>query len=155
MGFGLESPDVWTGLSLADLAASSLNRDQCIVRDEHFFVCGSLEIPVLDDDAPFVWSVWVSLSPANFERTSRLWEDPRRVREQPCFGWFCNRLPGYPDTINRKTRVTTRDAGLRPLIELEPTDHPLAVERRQGITSRRVIEIAELLHRHNESLPDQ
>lgn len=36
----------------------------------------------------------------------------------------------------------------RPLVELEPTDHPLAVERRTGITLGRVQEIAEtLLHR--------
>ncbi|WP_308294565.1 hypothetical protein [Streptomyces sp. RKAG290] len=33
--------------------------------------------------------------------------------------------------------------GRRPLIELEPTDHPLAVEQRNGITLDRVREIAE------------
>ncbi len=37
--------------------------------------------------------------------------------------------------------------GQRPLIELEPTDHPLAAEQRAGITLARVQEIAEtLLH---------
>ena len=33
--------------------------------------------------------------------------------------------------------------GQRPLITLEPTDHPLAVEQREGITMARVQEIAE------------
>ena len=33
------------------------------------------------------------------------------------------------------------------MIELEPTDHPLAVEQREGITLARVIEFAErVLH---------
>lgn len=37
--------------------------------------------------------------------------------------------------------------GPRPFIELEPTDHPLAVEQRTGITQDRVREIAEaVLH---------
>jgi hypothetical protein len=35
--------------------------------------------------------------------------------------------------------------GQRPLVELEPTDHPLAVEQREGITIARVQEFAELL----------
>jgi hypothetical protein len=32
----------------------------------------------------------------------------------------------------------TQPAGRKPLIELEPADHPLAVEQRNGITWQRV-----------------
>jgi hypothetical protein len=36
-----------------------------------------------------------------------------------------------------------------PYVELEPTDHPLAIEQREGVTLARVVEIAEaLLPRH-------
>jgi hypothetical protein len=36
---------------------------------------------------------------------------------------------------------------MRGLVELEPTDHPLAVEQREGITFARVPQIAErMLH---------
>ena len=53
----------------------------------------------------------------------------------------------YPETMNLKTRVHLRDQGIRPFIELEPTDHPLAVEQRQGISVARVAEIyAMLMH---------
>ncbi|APZ93323.1 hypothetical protein Fuma_02940 [Fuerstiella marisgermanici] len=56
-------------------------------------------------------------------------------------------LPLYPDTFLLKTHVHTRTLGLRPFVELEPTDHPLAVEQREAITMDRVREIAEaLLH---------
>jgi hypothetical protein len=40
--------------------------------------------------------------------------------------------------------VHTRAVGLVPWIELEPTDHPLAVDQRTGITWERIREIAEL-----------
>jgi hypothetical protein len=54
-------------------------------------------------------------------------------------------LKPYPDTINLKTRIHLRDDGIRPLIELEPTDHPLAVEQRAGISVNRVAEIYSIM----------
>ena len=49
--------------------------------------------------------------------------------------------------MNLKSRVHLRDHGLRPTIELEPTDHPLALEQRNGISVDRVAEIyAIMLH---------
>jgi hypothetical protein len=44
-----------------------------------------------------------------------------------------------------KTLAHTRAVGLISGIELEPTDHLLAVEQRTGITRERIREIAELL----------
>lgn len=62
-------------------------------------------------------------------------------------GWLNVRLP-YPDTFNMKTNLHLRDDGQDPLVELEPTDHPLAVEQRNGITVDRVAEIyAREMHR--------
>ncbi|WSL64188.1 DUF2199 domain-containing protein [Kitasatospora herbaricolor] len=84
-----------------------------------------------------------SLSEPNFARTHDLWEDPAREQEPPYFGWLSTELPVYAEsTLNLKTHVRTRAVGRRPLIELEPTDHPLAVEQREGITMARVQELA-------------
>ncbi|HTJ32767.1 MAG TPA: DUF2199 domain-containing protein [Dactylosporangium sp.] len=47
--------------------------------------------------------------------------------------------------MSLKTHVHTQRVGKRPHIELEATDHPLAVEQRTGITLSRVQEFAELL----------
>jgi hypothetical protein len=41
--------------------------------------------------------------------------------------------------------VHLRDHGIRPYIELEVTEHPLAVEQRSGITMQRVAEIYGLM----------
>jgi hypothetical protein len=63
-------------------------------------------------------------------------------------GW--NSTPGGVKPTYLKTHVHTRPVGQRPYIELEPTDHPLAVEQRNGITMARVRDIAAALLHHNE-----
>jgi hypothetical protein len=113
------------------------------IDDEHFFVLGRLEIPIIDRAEPFRWLVWVSLSEKNFDRMSEIWETAGRAREPPYFGWLSTSLAGYPETVNLKTHVHTRPVGERPYIELEPTDHPLAIEQRDGITIGQVQKIAE------------
>ncbi|MGQ0416884.1 DUF2199 domain-containing protein, partial [Bacillus sp. HC-TM] len=39
--------------------------------------------------------------------------------------------------------------GTAPYVELEPTEHPLAIEQRNGITLERVKEIQEMIQRHS------
>jgi len=149
MSHGTDAPAYWDP-SLAGDESSALEQEHCIIKDEHFFVRGRLVIPVTDAVAGTEsdWGVWVSLSRGNFTRALSLWTTPGREREQPYFGWMSTELPLYqPSTLSLKTRVHTQAVGQRPLIELEPTDHPLAVEQRTGITLARVQEIAEtLLH---------
>ncbi|MEV0977865.1 DUF2199 domain-containing protein [Streptomyces sp. NPDC049915] len=81
-----------------------------------------------------------------------MWDTPGREAERPYFGWLTTDLPVYPTTtLNLKTHVHTRPLGERPFVELEPTDHPLAVEQRTGITLDRVPEIAAaVLHSGDE-----
>ena len=85
------------------------------------------------------------MSEKNFDRAHKLWKTAGRESEPPYFGWLSTALPGYPETLLLKTSVHTRAVGRRPFVELEPTDHPLAVEQRTGITWDRVQEIAELV----------
>jgi hypothetical protein len=146
MHYGAEAPLAWFAIRAAERGwRCALNRDQCIIDEEYFFIVGNLEIPVRGVREKFSWDVWVSLSARNFTRACRLWKTPGRGNEPPYFGWLSTELPGYPDSIHLKTHVHTRKVGRRPYIELEPTDHPLAVEQREGITRERVQEIAELV----------
>jgi hypothetical protein len=146
MHYGAEAPLAWYAIPAAQRKRRCvLSADQCIIDGRHYFMVGNLEIPVRRVKEPFSWGVWVSLSARNFARACELWERPGREKEPPYFGWLSTALPGYPDTINLKTQVHTREVGRRPFIELEPTDHPLAVEQREGITRSRVREIAELV----------
>lgn len=147
-------PDEWSALTPAQRRSrGELSSDQCVIEPDRFFIRGSLELPVVDGTGPFVWDVWVSLSATNFKRASDRWYDPNRTEEPPYFGWLCNNIIGYPDTLSLKTNVHTREVGIRPYIELQPNDHPLAVEQRERITTARVIEIAETAMHHNATQP--
>ena len=140
--FGPEAPAAWDALPPPDRSRRGrLSEDLCEVDGQHFFIRGRLEIPIHDSAQPFVWLAGSSLSAAHFRRTQELWSTPGREREQPYFGWLSPVLACYPDTLNLRLRVHTRPVGERPWFELEPTDHPLAVEQREGISWERVHEI--------------
>lgn len=148
LAYGTRAPDIYGGIPESERAArAELSSDQCIIDGEHFFVRANIELPVVDAEQSFSWGVWVSLSEASFDRVSDLWETPGRESEPPFFGWLSTTLPFsvYPSTLNLKTHVHLQPVGVRPLVELEPTDHPLAVEQREGITLARVAEIAALV----------
>lgn len=59
------------------------------------------------------------------------------------FGWFCNGLPWYPQTLGLKTSVRPRDGNQRPYIVLQESEHPLAIDFHEGISVQRAQEIAE------------
>ncbi|MGW2050268.1 DUF2199 domain-containing protein [Streptomyces sp. NPDC001858] len=147
MNYSTAAPYAWDE-SFASAPDCLLSSDQCVIKAQHYFVKGLIEIPVIGSDAVFSWGVWVSLSRDNFARSAELWDSPEREAEEPYFGWLSTELALYtPSTVNLKTHVHTRPVGERPLIELEPTDHPLAVEQRTGITPDRIRKIAEaVLH---------
>ncbi|MEV7236512.1 DUF2199 domain-containing protein [Streptomyces sp. NPDC051020] len=147
MGYSAAAPDVWD-VSFEGRSDSLLSSDQCVIKAQHYFIKGLIEIPVIGSDEVFSWGVWVSLSRDNFSRAADMWTTPGHEDEKPYFGWLTTELPIYsPGTTNLKTNAHTRPIGQRPFIELEPTDHPLAVEQRTGISLERVREIAEaVLH---------
>jgi len=143
-----DSPAVWTDsttpISNADIAPGMthfLAEDFCILEDEHYFVRCVLGLPILGTDTAFGLGVWSSLSNKNFTSYMESFRDRDQGRLGPWFGWFSNRLSGYPDTLNLKCRVHPRDDRQRPLIEIEETDHPLSLDQRNGITVDRLIEL--------------
>ena len=146
LNYGAEVPDLWYTLPEAEREnRAERSSDLCVIDEQFCFILGNIEIPIHASDEMFSWSVWVSLSETNFARMSELWKTPGREQEPPYFGWLSTQLPCYPNTINLKTHVHTRAVGERPLIEVEPTDHPLAIEQRDGIAWQRVQEIAEIV----------
>lgn len=144
---GYRAPHYWTD---PPRPGASLSSDLCVLDDDRF-VRGVLELPVLGTNETFGWGVWVSLSQANFERYKELFADDPPPGEAPYFGWLANKLPRYPDTLNLKSRVHLRSKTTRPMIELEPTDHPLAVHQRRGIRRDELMPfINSVLHPHDK-----
>jgi hypothetical protein len=120
-----------------------LSSDACVIDEKWFFVRGCLEIPVHEHEESFSWGVWCSVSQESFLRHGELFDQVDREPGESFFGWLCSALPGYPDTQQLKTMVRVRPWPTRPFVELERTDHPLAVEQRGGITAAQAREIAE------------
>ncbi len=114
-------------------AIAKKSDDLCSINDEGFFVRGVIELPIIGHDRYFGLGVWVSLKKENFYRYVELFDSKDPSGNGPYFGWLCNQLWGYPDTLNLKTNVHLRPAPARPLVKLEPTDHPLAVRQHDGI----------------------
>ncbi|WP_166297401.1 DUF2199 domain-containing protein [Bradyrhizobium sp. 26S5] len=128
--------------SALDLDGDFLSEDFCVLEGEHFFVRSVLELPIIgSDNKRFGFGVWTTLSRENFERYVASFDSGGQDGMGPWFGWFSNCLQGYPETLNLKCRVHLKSGRQRPKIELEPTEHPLAVEQRLGVTFDRVLEI--------------
>ncbi len=151
LDYAFDAPIYWEQLSEEERRRSFLGPDICTIGEDRF-IRGCLEIPVHGREERLVWGVWASLSEASLARILELWDAPGIAPEEPArFGWLSNdlsRIYGV-STLNLKTMVRLRAGKLRPLIEIEPSDHSLAREQSEGISLERVQEIAaRLLHRH-------
>ena len=144
MDVGYQYPDYYFSVPEAERGERcSATADWCIVDQGYYFIRACLEIPVIDGPQSFIWGVWGSVSEKSFEAMINTEEGDGGARVQPYFSWFNSTLPGYLATNGLKAMLYTQPSGLRPLLVLEPTDHPLAVEQRNGITMKRVQEIIE------------
>lgn len=134
--FAAEMPVVVSQMSPSDRERRvELSSDQCILDDEHFFVLGTLDLPVRGSDEVIRWIVWSTLSRPSFERSSELWSVEGRESEPPYFGWLSNQIPGFPDSLNIKLRVHTEPLGLRPRLEVLDEEHPLWDAQHNGVSS--------------------
>jgi len=144
----VDAPIYWKGphepLPNSELRSSAtiLTQDFCVTEGEHFFIRCVLELPIIGvPETRFGFGVWSSLSKKNFDLYVDSFDSGVQAHLGPWFSWFSNRLRDYPDTLNLKCQVHPRDDRMRPLIELEQTEHPLALEQQHGITFDRVLEL--------------
>ena len=145
--FGMEAP--WRSLvPEADFEARvQLTSDQCVVDEKIFFIRGHINIPIHGLEKGLSFSVWSSLSEQSFVHMGDRWNAPDRGLDEPYFGWLSNSIPVYPDTLNLKLSVQSREPGLTPIFTVERTDHQLSLDQENGISVQRWHEIAhELMH---------
>jgi hypothetical protein len=130
---GMDKPDQWWGVPEEERGRRiELTSDTCIIDDEDFFIRGVIEIPVHDYPERFGLGVWVSQKRENFYTYLDNYDSSEIG---PFFGWLCTDIAYYEEeTLLLKTMAHFRGKGLRPSIELEPTDHPLAIDQHHGIT---------------------
>jgi hypothetical protein len=119
-----------------------LSSDQCVIDGEHFFILGNLDLPIVGREEIVRWSLWSSLSRANFERACDLWETEGRESQDPYFGWLSTAIPGYEQTVGLKVNVHTQPVGVRPHIRVLAQEHPLHRDQVEGISWERACELS-------------
>ncbi len=139
-----DAPLQYAALSEAERAARArLDADFCVIDGEQRFIRAVCPIPVRGTEGYFAWGVWVSLSADSFERYRAAFEVPDQAELGGMFGWLCNRLPPYPDTLELQTSVMLQDGRQRPLVWVNRVhaEHPLYIDQHEGITTERLGEI--------------
>lgn len=137
---GADKPDPWWNVPEHEREGRIyLTADVCVIDDVQFFIRGVIEIPVHDYPEPFAFGAWVSQKRENFQTYLENWTSKDIG---PFFGWLSTRIAFYEeDTFLLKTMAYFRGEKLRPFIELEPTEHPLAIDQRNGITLEKAWDI--------------
>ena len=150
LSFAAEAPEYWYDIPAGERERRAvLTPDFCTLDDRYYFIGGCLELPILGTGEKFVFGVWVSLSEASMRRAEELSRSNMSDDDSPAVGWLSTNIRSYPGALRLKAAVHSSSANLRPIVELEPTDHPLSRDQRQGITMERAQEIvAALMHRH-------
>jgi hypothetical protein len=137
---GFDRPDYWWSIPEKERAVRiELTEDTCVA-DEHFFIRAIIEIPVHDYEERFGFGVWVSQKKENFDLYLEHFDSSEIG---PFFGWLSTRIAFYemPDDSSLKTMVHFRGGNERPFVMLEPTDHQLSRDQRDGISLDKAWEI--------------
>ena len=136
---GADKPDQILGIPEEEYGDRiRLSGDLCAHGDDRFIRC-VLYIPIHGQAEPFGFGVWVSQSRKNFETYVENFDTPEIG---PFFGWLCTNVGFYSErSLGLKSMAHFRGNGQRPTVELEPTDHPLSVDQREGIALAKAWEI--------------
>lgn len=138
---GADYPDPWFAIPEAEREArAAWTPDTCVIDNKDYLIRGVIEVHVHGEAEPFGWGVWVSQKKENFETYLANHES---ATIGPFFGWLCTRIWYYQpdDTLHLKTMAHFVGNKMRPRIMVEPTEHPLAVHQRDGITLEKAWEI--------------
>jgi hypothetical protein len=128
-------PDHWIGLSLEQREHGACNDDLCRTPDGYHFVRAVIEMPLLGGPEPtFQLGVWSLLGPADYDRYIDTFDHDDQSKLGPMPGLLANEVSGFPGSRALKVRLLPQDHGQRPFLQLAPSDHPLAVAQRSGIS---------------------
>jgi hypothetical protein len=147
ISFASDYPDNYAKMSDDERDTRAvISSDQCIIDGNEFWLRGCLEIPIHDQDNPFIWGVWANLYPEDFDVITDHWETEGREKLiGPFKGRLGNSLSLYTETANLKLTIQIRPAGTRPLFVIDDQEHPLWREQIEGISLDKAREYSCLL----------
>ena len=94
---------------------TELTTDTCVIPGDdgasHYFVRGSLVLPVIGYEDEFHFGAWVSLSEPNFSRFLEIYDQQIRSSEPPMVGWFSTWIQTFEETEKLIARIHFQDNG--------------------------------------------
>ena len=154
--FGAELPDYYFSVPVEEREERiELKESLCVIDKKHFFHRGRLTIPIIDYTENLLFDVWTSISEENFKKRNDLWENPKRVKESPYFGWLQTIVPTYGKTITIKTQAQAQKVGLIPTITIIEENHLLKSDQQNGISFKTAVQKVEAIlkeYHNNESI---
>jgi hypothetical protein len=143
--FGADAPAVYYWIAEAERTKRvTLESDTCVVDNERFLIRGCIEISVEGEADPFIWGAWVDVNQKDFEEFRKVLGVHQRSHIGPFAGYLGSTLPTYEEsTFNLHVVAYLRDGGIRPLVQVSQSAHPLHKEQCQGMNHARVAEIYE------------
>lgn len=157
MSFAADSPDMYANMNRDERDARCVRgSDQYIIDQQHFFIRGCLEIPIIGSADVFLWGLWASVREEVFDEIADCWElEGRENCHGPFRGRLANSLAEYPETLNLKIKILLQPLGTRPLFVVEGPTHQLAIEQAHGIARDRALHLASLvMHRRPQGFPE-
>ncbi len=141
------APDPWSGAeeyepnSAIRLEGDFLSEDFCVLGGEYFFVRCVLEIPVHGIDEKFGYGCWGTLKRENIELYCDHFDAGTVPDSAPFWSWLCNSLRPYDMTEPLGCLMFPQAHRQRPVLKVEPCDHPLFAAQEEGITPEQLFGI--------------
>lgn len=135
-------PDaIWELGYLERYKRARTNPDFCTLDERRYFVRCVLPINFTDRKGFFGWGLWVEVAKKDHDRVVRDFD--AKKEQKPFKGRLANNVAQYGRTLGLEV-IGRPCAGHRPLLYTsELSKHPLAIEQRLGIDTKRHHEIVE------------
>lgn len=133
-----DSPTAYYELSEREkLEIATIDSDFCIIKHSEQtdrFIRVTLIQKVLDAPEDLDYGLWVSLSQKSFQDYKDNYNNKRH--EASYFGWLCNLMPPYENTLSIPTTVFTQKGNKRPQIfPHQDYDHEFVRDFYNGISA--------------------
>jgi hypothetical protein len=158
-----KAPRVWEAIGPEQSSRRGrLSSDLCVIDSEQFFVKGLIELKLIGTNTPVVWrtfcwtkvvvslalpqvfGVWAQVTQQVFNHILANWKADAREKHpnSKALCHLASSLPTYAaDTLGLQLMLHVREKGKRPLLTVEPSDHPLASEQIIGVSPARVAQL--------------
>ena len=120
---------------------AKIDSDLCVINhpDQTYrFIRCTLHQQVADNYEDLDYGIWVSLSEKSFNDYVEHYNDNNH--EGQYFGWLCNNIPPYEETMSIPTTVRTRANGERPyVVPHQDHEHPFVHDFYNGISLQEAV----------------